>query len=689
LDLGRLSVERREKAFGEVNTDDEGRFRLPLPDVPGERYDRIKVLAGAKGYGPAWSNVSSAPGSTEVELRLPPEAPLVGRLIDLQGQPIARAQVRAIRVLPPVDKVPKLDGGKKDKAKDQRQRELDEVMAAMKAAGQNDNQMKRLLDAQRLQRGFEFHKDSPLKNSPLWPAPVTSDRDGRFRLDGFGKGQEVHLLVEDDRVATQEIVAEAGVQEQSMSLVPPHKLTGRVLAADTDKPVAGAWINILSFHDNLGKLVDVQTDAEGRFSANAYPGETFSVEAFPPRGEPYLMAFFSAPWPKGAVKQEVEVKLPRGVVVRGKVVEADSGKPIDSAAVSFIVQRGNRGPQAGTSSGQQFIRQVGSSGSAPSRQFTGSDGTFQIIVPPGPGHLVVTGPNPVYIYRTISEGELQNGKPGGFARHYHAVLPLDLRAADEPREASIRLRRSVTIKGQVVGTDGKPVKEAVVFLPSELLPEERSFGAVMIGIPPGTRLTALKVRDGAFELPNCDPDETYRVFVLSGRPQAEEMFTLPRTGLTDTASIVNRLIVAKEAQGAVADISAKGAGGKPVQVKLSPCESADIRFVDGKGKGVQQKVWLELLVKPGPSEGKSRAEGKAAAEAALLATPHSLRGEKPPVAPDAEGRITLPGLIPGATYRLKILTGLPGQENEIIFEKDFTVEAGKKTNLELVAPEGK
>jgi hypothetical protein len=157
----------------------------------------------------------------------------------------------------------------------------------------------------------------------------------------------------------------------------------------------------------------------------------------------------------------------------------------------------------------------------------------------------------------------------------------------------------------------------------------------------------------------------------------------------DASSVVNRLIAARDALGAVAEISARGAGGKPVAVKLAPCESAEVRVVGADGKAVTQKLWLELLVTPGPSGPRSREQGKPAAETALLATPYSLRGEKSPVAPDADGKITIPGLIPGATYRLTAKAGPEGMENEILYEKDFTVEAGKKTKVELVAPEGR
>ena len=95
------------------------------------------------------------------------------------------------------------------------------------------------------------------------------------------------------------------------------------------------WVTM--FHDRLGYGVDTRTDADGRYSVNAYPGESYLVTAYPPRGEPYLVVVRTGDWPKGAVKQEVDVKLPRRAVVRGKVVEAGTGKAgLLSATVAFV-----------------------------------------------------------------------------------------------------------------------------------------------------------------------------------------------------------------------------------------------------------------------------------------------------------------------------------------------------------------
>src|SRR5207237_1226227 len=136
-----------------------------------------------------------------------------------------------------------------------------------------------------------------------------------------------------------------------------------------------------------------------------------------------------------------------------------SGKPVVSAAVAFLPQRENNPDlPRGVETGRDH------------RAWSGPDGTFQIVFPPGRGHLVVTGPSADYAYRAVSEGELQAGKPGGPGRYFHAALPLELRVKDDPKEVKVELRRAVTIKGRLVGPDGKPVKDAVVFVPGELLP---------------------------------------------------------------------------------------------------------------------------------------------------------------------------------------------------------------------------
>ena len=298
LELGNLSVQDKDKSLGEVKTDADGRFSLPLALGDGERLEFVELLAGAKGQGAAWGRAKVS--GKEVELRLVPQTTGLGRLIDLQGVPAAKVKLRVIRVVseelkgpkyPPLNEIGPLPPAREGE---------DAAMMAM-----------RVEEAMRRQQGFEFHADSPLKDCTLWPKTVTTDAEGRFRFNGFGKGQRVHLVVEDDRFARQEIAVKVGAKEESYGLLPPYRVSGRVVAADTGKPVANAGVSIMTFRDFQGRGVQTQTDAEGRFSASAYPGDIYSIEVYPPPGQPYQAAIRSGDWPKGAVKREVDFQLAR------------------------------------------------------------------------------------------------------------------------------------------------------------------------------------------------------------------------------------------------------------------------------------------------------------------------------------------------------------------------------------------
>src|SRR6202022_81320 len=132
------------------------------------------------------------------------------------------------------------------------------------------------------------------------------------------------------------------------------------------------------------------------------------------------------------------------------------------------------------------------------------------------------------------------GKPGGQRLHYHGFAALDLKSAAKPPGLTVKLRRGVTIKGRLVGPDGKPVAEAEMLC--RVIARSNTFRAV--------------VRNGRFELHGCDPQETYPVLFLDAR---------------------HRL-------GAAVKLSAKHAAGDPVTVRLTPCGSARLRFVDAQGQ---------------------------------------------------------------------------------------------------------
>ena len=80
--------------------------------------------------------------------------------------------------------------------------------------------------------------------------------------------------------------------------------------------------------------VEGKTDGQGRFRLNPNPGVRFGINAYPPPGAPYqVKRLEDLRWKPGTASQEIEIKLPRGVMARGRVVESDTNAPVSGASV--------------------------------------------------------------------------------------------------------------------------------------------------------------------------------------------------------------------------------------------------------------------------------------------------------------------------------------------------------------------
>jgi RNA polymerase sigma factor (sigma-70 family) len=499
----RLRVLNKE-ILGSTRADADGRFRLPVPHKARTQYEQLYALAGHPGHGLVWEPLRlDAPGA-ETVLRLPPEKVIRGRLLDLQGQPAA-----GVRVVVGWAGTVRPDSGKSTR------------LGAL-----------------------------PRDRFPPWPGPVTTGADGRFVLRGVNPEHEGYLHFEGERFAFQwqALKPEKGqrVQEVNLSLAPAQIVEGVITAVDTGKPVPHARL-MLNADDNpdspqaSGPGVTGQADAQGRFRLNPPPGRMYTLRAEPPAGSPYLRQHKSFRWPPGTIRRHVALALPRGVLVRGRVAEARSGKPIAGVLVRDAVGLWTN----------------------PTVE-TAADGRFSIAVAPGRGHLIFKGPGNDYIPVEATEADLEGGKPRGGRFYPDALVPLDLKPGAEPAELSVRLRRGVTIRGRLIGPGGKPPADAVLLCWSQVRRHV-----------PYWFSAAVPVRDGRFELRGCDPERAYPLYFLDARNQL----------------------------GASAKLSVKEAGGKEVTVRLSPCGSAAARFVDERGKSLAGfRAPFYFVVRPGPQE---------------------------------------------------------------------------------------
>ena len=110
-----------------------------------------------------------------------------------------------------------------------------------------------------------------------------------------------------------------------------------------------------------------------------------------------------------------------------------------------------------------------------------------MVVPRGPGHLLVQGPSADYLHVTTSNVEMGVVHRPRFQLYPDAHAGLDIKDGEATHPVELRLRRGVTVTGRVVGPDGKPVAEALR-VRAELHALQR------VRLPPGWRSTATRRR---------------------------------------------------------------------------------------------------------------------------------------------------------------------------------------------------
>ena len=122
---------------------------------------------------------------------------------------------------------------------------------------------------------------------------------------------------------------------------------------------------------------------------------------------------------------------------------------------------------------------------------------------PGPGRLLVHGPQSSYLIRETSDRELRTGIPGGERNYAHAIEKIDPAPDAGPIELSVSLTPGATITGRMVDEQGNRIDEALVITRLKISPwflEWRGDVQPTLG--------------GNFELSGLDPHESYLVYFL-------------------------------------------------------------------------------------------------------------------------------------------------------------------------------
>jgi RNA polymerase sigma factor (sigma-70 family) len=604
--LGRAPylARRRSISLANAHTDGSGRFRIDAPRTSSTRHEEFVAMAMAPGHGVGWVRLDPDDDEPAAEISLRPEQVIQGRLFDVQGRPVPDVGVSVQSI----------------------QSALPRARASL-----HDRSVYRRYDGV----SFLFRE---ARDEPAWPQPTTTDAEGRFTVRGVGRNLQATLAVHDPRFARQMIQVDTDDRAESKTvtaaLAPSQIVNVRVTYADTGQPVPHAPLRVMASRGRVQTVDESETDAEGKARINSYPADRFyNVTAYPPEGQPYLLASGRINWPKGALEQTLDIALPRGVLVQGKVTEEGSGRPVSGALVEFTTRRGPMG--------QDLSMLV----------HTDSDGSFRIGAEPKPGHVFIRAPDDDYVFRAIGSRLVMDGQPGGGRLYSHAFAALDLKPGMNSQEVNLILRRGATVEGRVVGPDGQPVRDAWIFSRVILDPSRDAWVS-------WTGRYHATLRNGRFELRGLAPDVELAVYFLE-----------PERKL-----------------GAVVNLSARSAAGGPVIVRLEPCGTARACLVDPDGKPIAQPVPdldVTMVVTPGPARNNFPSEKATSvlhADEGTLTQLDPINYDKAP-APDASGRLTLPVLIPGATYRIIDYTMFVRGQTGPEIRKEFTVKPGETLDL--------
>ena len=169
-----------------------------------------------------------------------------------------------------------------------------------------------------------------------WAPQGLSDPDGRFQLDGVDPGSFRVIATHDD-FALAAVDATAGDRAIVLRMVAAGVIRGRVITSAGD-PVPAFTIAVLRKPTPLREVVVSHAsvfDGDGRFAIGGLaPGDDYQVRAmaygYAP-SEP-VPAATSSPGASGG--PTVEITVPAGGVLHGKVVSADGDRPLGSAKVT-------------------------------------------------------------------------------------------------------------------------------------------------------------------------------------------------------------------------------------------------------------------------------------------------------------------------------------------------------------------
>lgn len=428
------------------------RFDVDQLDIP--KSARPAIVAVADGYGIAWFRPGPAIGRrgtwdrksvADITLTLSKDVPATGRILDLQGEPIAGVSVRPVQVMASTD-------GKLDTW-------LDLVKVGKARAGLHLKPRVKLIEGMGTCEA------------------ATTDKDGRFAIHGLGADRVVYVFIEGEEVETTfarlvtRKVGKLGTKDTDagvsmgrlpdvasgrletvyhgipaeLFIAPTRPIVGRVTNGKTGKPVAGIRVEAMARGD---ATIFGITDEDGRYRLTGLPVRSRAYIVTKPELERrYVQATARIPAREGAEPVTIDLKVYRGVRVTGRVTDAQTKEPIRAVNVFYTPMGDNPNRRLVLWTTDGWTR-------------TDRDGRFSVLALHGEGVVAIFNPKG-YLALDQQEGGEKiaslNTDIGMSLHNMAAAEVLDLADNVETRTCTFALRRGKPFDVRIVDAAGKPV----------------------------------------------------------------------------------------------------------------------------------------------------------------------------------------------------------------------------------------
>jgi hypothetical protein len=439
----------------------------------------------AKGLAFHWTYWRFIDASKPLVIHLVRDVPIRGRVLDLQGQPVASVGVSLPRV------------------SEWWKGSLDSWLGELKRGATRRTEA----------AGIMSSMGPPRARSYPW---AVSDKDGRFVIRGIRGERLVTLAMRGETIAFHEIEVVtrdmATITPQATSFerwihhlyganftclaAPGRPLSGTVRDAATGKPLAGVR---MEFSRLAGSRIfgrwdhQVLTDAKGQYRLIGLPkgnGNKLFIE--PNKEQPYFVRELDVPGSPELGPIQFDVQLHRGIWITGRATDKITGKAVMARVYYF--------PFLDNAFARKFpeFHDETMDGDE-DLQWTRPDGRFRLVGLPGRAIVGVWAANVDSKYRSgVGAAEIRGLKKDGQFPTYREVIPAGTKWPDvlkeiNPREGveevhcDLVLDPGQTMHVSLVDSKGKPVDGATVIgaQPHGALRPNPAAKFDMIGLAPG------------------------------------------------------------------------------------------------------------------------------------------------------------------------------------------------------------